>query len=144
MSYYTWEYSFSQFDCDAVQRAQADQFIMEASSMLRGAKAILADRVASLELRENLNSAENLLKKAEQQYSRMNYVSALQYARSAAEKSGEAVVDAKNQVSAMPIFIILGVVIGIILGHFGIPYLKKRRRESVSETASGVSPTGVG
>ena len=134
MSYYTWEYNFSQFDRDAVQRAQADQFIMEASSRLRETKAILADRLTSLELQDKLNSAEDLLKNAEQQYSRMNYISAMQYARSAAEKSREAVIDARNQVLALPVFTIIGIVIGIIIGHVGIPYFRKRKQEPVLET----------
>ncbi len=129
MSYYTWEYNFSQFDLDAVQRSQADQFIMEASSELNQAKATLADRVTSLELRDKLDSIQDLLGKAEEQYSIMKYTSALQYARTATEKSREAVGDARNQMLAPPIFTILGIVIGIVVSYFGIPYIKKRKTE---------------
>jgi hypothetical protein len=132
MSYYTWEYSFSQFDCDAVQRGQADQFIMEASSKLAEAKATLADRLTSFELKDKLNSAEGLLKKAEEQYLIMDYVSALQYAKTAAEKSREAVTNARNQLLAQPVFIILGILTGIIIGYRGVPYLRKRRTKSTS------------
>ena len=126
MSYYTWEYNFSRFDCDAVQRAQADQFIMEASSKLSETKAILADRLTSLELRDKINSAENLLKNAQQQYTTMNYISALQYAKTAAENSTEALTNAINQVPAFPILTMLGIAVGIVIGQVGIPVVKKR------------------
>jgi hypothetical protein len=130
MSYYTWEYNFSQFDCDAVQRAQADQFIMEASSKVSETKAILADRLTSLELQDKLNSADDLLKNAQQQYATMNYIAAMQYAKSAALKSRETVANARSQVLALPVFTIIGIVIGIIIGYVGIPYFRKRKQAS--------------
>jgi hypothetical protein len=134
MSYYAYEYSFSRFDCDAVQRSQADQLIIEASSALEQAKATAADRSISFELSDKLKSAEDLLRKAEQQYSMMNYASALQYAKTAAVTSREALTDAGNQVYAIPVFTIAGIAIGLIIGYFGIPYFKKKRIETVPET----------
>jgi hypothetical protein len=105
---------------------------MEASSKLAEAKATLADRLTLFELKDKLNSAEGLLKKAEEQYSIMDYVSALQYAKTAAEKSREAVTNARNQLLAQPVFIILGILTGIIIGYRGVPYLRKRRTKSTS------------
>ena len=133
MSYYTWEYKFSQFDKDAIQRNQADQFIMEASSNLGKARATLADRLPSFELQDKLNSAEDLLKKAEQQYAVMKYVSALQYARTAAENARDASAEARTQVLAPPVFTVVGIFVGIIIGVFVVPYLKKKRRNIQSE-----------
>jgi len=139
MSYYTWEYNFSRFDLDAVQRAQADQFIMEASSMLEQAKNTMTDRLPSFELRNRIDSAEDLLTKAQQQYTMMNYVSALQYAKSAVETSREALTEARNQWLALPIYTLLGVVIGIAIGQVGIPYIRKRRLEGASRTVQNRS-----
>jgi hypothetical protein len=64
----------------------------------------------------------------------MNYASALQYAKTAAVTSREALTDAGNQVYAIPIFTIAGIAIGLIIGYFGIPYFKKKRIETVPET----------
>ncbi len=133
MSYYAYEYSFSRFDCDAVQRSQADQLIMEASSTLKQAKATSADRSISFELSDKLKSADDLLRKAEQQYSMMNYASALQYAKTAAVTSREALTDAPNQVYAIPVFTIAGIAIGLIIGYFGIPYFRRKRIETAPE-----------
>jgi len=51
--------------------------------------------------------------------------------------SREALSDAKNQVPLAPIYTILGIVVGIIVGYVGIPYFKKRRSQTESaETAT--------
>ena len=137
MSYYTWEYNFSQFDMDAVQRAQADQFMMEASSNMMTVKATLNDKSTSFGLGDKITSVADLLKNAEQSYSAMKYATAMEYAKSAALISREALSDAKNQVPLAPIYTILGIVVGIIVGYVGIPYFKKRRSQTESaETAT--------
>jgi hypothetical protein len=68
----------------------------------------------------------------------MNYASALQYAKTAAVTSREALTDAPNQVYAIPVFTIAGIAIGLVIGYFGIPYVRRKRMESTPETIKQV------
>jgi len=85
MGYFTYDYKFGQHDKDALRRIHADKVLMKTSSAIRETKIILQSKVKSPETERLLNEAENLLKEADDEYSRMNYIEALTRALEASE-----------------------------------------------------------
>jgi len=85
MGYFTHDYVFGQHDKDALRRIHADKVMMNSSSILQEARTILQSKVESPETEALLNEAENRLKEADDEYSRMNYTGALTKALEALE-----------------------------------------------------------
>ena len=77
MGYFTYDYVFGQHDKDALQRIHTDKVIMNTSSIIQEARTILQSKVESPETQALLNEAENHLKQADDEYTRMNYTGAL-------------------------------------------------------------------
>ena len=85
MGYFTNDYVFGQHDKDALQRIHADKVMMNTFSTVQDSRSILQSKVGSPETEVLLNEAENHLKKAADEYSRMNYTGALTTALEALE-----------------------------------------------------------
>ncbi len=94
MSYYSWEYGFSQFDKDAVSRAHADQLIMQGASYLAQAKALAITNFAWFDAAQKMELAQRLLETADTFYYQMNYTEAVRLA-------SRAVIAAKEASSAL-------------------------------------------
>jgi len=77
MSYFTYEYKFGQFDKDAIQRTHADKNYAQALLTMQETKQLLQRKVKSAEVETLLKTTEDLLKEADSEYARMNYVEAL-------------------------------------------------------------------
>ena len=130
MSYFTFEYGFSQFDKDALQRAHADRIIIETSSVIREARATLSTKISSPGTENLLSSSETLLREAEADYSMMNYTAALEKALEARELSISGLDQAKRQLAAVPVFSAVAFVAGLVIGGSIIWFVRKRRMAS--------------
>jgi len=87
MGYFTHDYTFSQFDKDALQRIHADKVVMETSSTISDARTTLRSKIQSPETESLVARAEDLLREASTEYSRMNYAGATKKALEARELS---------------------------------------------------------
>ena len=87
MGYFTYDYTFGQFDKDALQRIHADKVMMETSSTILDARATLETRIQSPETESLVAKAEGILKQASTEYSNMNYAGAMRKALEARELS---------------------------------------------------------
>ena len=90
MSYFTYEYKFGQFDKDAIQRAHADKNYALAHLTMQETKELLQSKVKSAEVETLLETTEGLLKEADIEYARMNYVQALKKTLEARETADTA------------------------------------------------------
>jgi len=80
MSYFAYEYGFSQFDKDALLRAHVDKYVIETEKVLNKIKLLTIGRTMTEEVREATGKAEQLLKLAQENYEGMNYLQALNLA----------------------------------------------------------------
>ena len=118
MSYWSWEYSFSQFDKDAINRAHADQLINSALSRLAVAQSLLNDRIDLGFVGNQIASARALVDKALAKYNAMQYVLAVEIAYRADQSSASAlsaVPLAPNITVAILTSLLLGIIVGSIL-----------------------------
>jgi hypothetical protein len=95
MSYFTADVRFGEHDKDALQRGHADKLLIEVQQQVEEAKTTLASRVESPETQELVTKAEQLLKAAEDEYARMNYVESAKKAKDALAQSKTAVEKAE-------------------------------------------------
>lgn len=119
MSYWSWEYRFSQFDKDAINRAHADQLILTAQSQLADAENALNGRFDFGLATVRITLANALLAAALSKYNSMQYVDAVRIATQAAEAATGALANAlaapNGVVAASLVSLILGIVIGSTL-----------------------------
>ena len=118
MSYWSWEYKFSQFDKDAINRAHADQLINSATTTLAEAQDVLNGRMALGSVGDQLASAKTLVDKALGKYDSMQYALAVEIAARAAQTASNALtlaLAAPSWVVMVLAALILGIVIGSVL-----------------------------
>jgi hypothetical protein len=127
MGYYTYDYTFGQFDKDALQRIHADKIMMETSPLIQDARIVLQSKIDSPETESIVDRAESLLMEANAEYSKMNYASAVKKAQEAKESLRTALAKAEElpeaetkfeveAVPTLPTYIMVGVVIGLGVG----------------------------
>lgn len=118
MSYWSWEYSFSQFDKDAINRAHADQLISSALSKLTEAQSVLNGRIDLGLVNNQIASARALVDKAAAKYSLMQYVLAVEIAAQADQLAANglsAALAAPSATVAVLTSLLLGISVGSIL-----------------------------
>jgi hypothetical protein len=115
MSYWSWEYQFSQFDKDAINRAHADQLINSGLMSLAQAQDVLSGRIAFGPVGDQIASARTLLDQALQKYDSMQYALAVEIAARAAQEASNALAlasTAPSLLAAVLIALIAGIVVG--------------------------------
>lgn len=115
MSYWAWEYKFSQFDKDAVNRAHADQLINSAIGTLGQVQSVLNGRIALGSAGDQLASARTLVDKALEKYDVMQYDLAVEIAARAAQTASNALALAL----AAPTWLVMvlgSLILGIVTG----------------------------
>lgn len=118
MSYWSWEYSFSQFDKDAINRAHADQLINSALSKVALAQSLMNNRIDLGFVGNQIASARALVDKALAKYNVMQYALAVEMAYRADQSSASAlsaVPFAANTTLAILTSLLFGIMIGSIL-----------------------------
>jgi len=116
MSYWSYEYNFSQFDKDAINRAHADELINSAIGNLTIARNLLTGRLDFNLAGLKADYANSVLEIALQQYGRMNYVEAVQSAEAAAQLSAEAANSLASSPSAVTATGLVSLIIGLVIG----------------------------
>jgi len=116
MSYWAWEYKFSQFDKDSINRAHADQLINSALADLNGAQTILNGRFDVGIAGSKITSAKQLLDGALEKYNVMNYTQAVELAVSAEQTAADALTTAVSLPGAMATVALLSLIVGIAVG----------------------------
>ncbi|MEM1575309.1 MAG: hypothetical protein QXO29_06115 [Nitrososphaerota archaeon] len=76
MSYFSYEYGFSLFDKDAINRAHVDNLIIKTKEKIIKIENIMKNKVESKEIEEEINYIKNLINEVENEYKRMNYIKA--------------------------------------------------------------------
>ena len=76
MSYFSYVYSFSSFDKDAINRIHVDKLIIEINKKIIEIEKIMNSKIESKEIEEGINEIKNLLNKANDEYGKMNYINA--------------------------------------------------------------------
>jgi len=154
MSYFSRDALFGQHDKDALQRGHADKLFIEAGELVREARATLGTRVKSSETVELVTKAEQQLKVAESDYSKMNYaesvkklVEALTQTKAAVEKAKllttleQRVTELSGKVETLthelestrqllPVTLVAGLVIGIGVGLV-VAKIAARKKEAL-------------
>jgi len=118
MIYWAWEYKFSQFDKDAINRAHADQLINSATTTLAEAQDVLNSRMALGSVGNQMASAKTLVDKALGKYGSMQYTLAVEIAVRAAQTASNALTLAlatPSWVVMVLAALILGIVVGSVL-----------------------------
>jgi len=160
MSYFTNDYVFGQSDKDALQRIHADKIIMETASLTQDTRIMLQSKVASSDTEGLLSKVQDLLKQADNEYSKMNYVAAVKKALEARESAKSGFSKAKDLPSAtapleeriqslqaqldnmrtmLPIYVILALVSGVAAG-FAVPHFvlaRRTHREGPAQVETG-------
>jgi hypothetical protein len=116
MSYWGWDYKFSQFDKDTINRAHADQLILSTQSTLAMAQNDLDSKFNFGAGRNDITAAKALLDQAIDRYNSMKYVEAVEiadYASQTASNALTAALSSTNDVVAMAfVFLIIGIAVG--------------------------------
>ena len=133
MSYWSWEYQFSQFDKDAINRAHADQLINSALMSLIQAQNVLGGRIAFGAVGDQIGSARSLLDRALEKYDSMQYALAVEIAARAAQAASNAftlALTAPHLMAAVLVALIIGIVVGssLMFMAFRKYDIKARRR----------------
>jgi len=116
MSYWSWEYKFSQFDKDAINRAHADQLINSALVDLSDAQTALSTRFDMGVAENQITSAKDLLDRALEKYDLMQYVQAVEIAVVAEQTSTSALATVMSLPNAVATVALLMLVAGIVIG----------------------------
>lgn len=116
MSYWGWDYRFSQFDKDAINRAHADQLILSTESTLANAQNELDNKHNFFAGRDDIAAAKALLDQALASYNSMKYVESVEIVASASQIASNALAAATSStndfVAIAFIFLIIGIVVG--------------------------------
>jgi hypothetical protein len=116
MSYWGWDYKFSQFDKDAINRAHADQLILSTSSTLTLAQNELDSKSNYGPSRNEVATANALLDQALASYNSMKYVDAVEIASLASQTANNALADAATSTNDAIAIAFLFLIIGIVVG----------------------------
>lgn len=115
MSYWSWEYQFSQFDKDSINRAHANQLINTALSALAEAKGAMNGKFDLGSSDASIASARTLLDRALEKYDSMHYVLAVELAAQAAQAATIALGSAQSAPGWI-VTVLAAFVLGIALG----------------------------
>lgn len=118
MSYFCYDYNFSQFDKDALRRMHTDQVAIQTVVKLTELRSIAATKVTGLFSVREFTRAEELLAQMENQYSSMNYTAALANALEARK----ILDDASPRISHLPSVVVVLAqwifILGVAVGYF--------------------------
>jgi hypothetical protein len=137
MAYYPYEYAFSQFDKDAIQRGHADYYIISALSMMENATVLKTTRQMTAALLKLYNQATGNLTTANTDYANMDYYPAMTNGSTALSLFAHFILGASGQplltTSAAPpdimVPVIASVVVGIVVGvAIGLFMSRKRKK----------------
>jgi len=98
MSYFCYEYNFSQFDKDALRRIHTDEVAIQIMEKLTELRSIAATKAISVFSVPEFSRAEELLAQMENQYSSMNYTASL----GSALEARKILYDASPRISSLP------------------------------------------
>jgi hypothetical protein len=126
MSYYAWEYQFSQFEKDALGRSYADQLMIEAATYLAQARSLAATNVAWLDTARNWELAQGLLRTAENNYEEMDYGASIRNAAEAVEAAKSAVTGLNNSPPTIAVTFLLSSIVAFLAGSFLILMAMRR------------------
>jgi hypothetical protein len=129
MSYWAWEYKFSQFDKDAINRAHADQLINSALATVGQAQNVLNGRIALGSAGDQLASATTLIDKALEKYGSMQYDLAVEIAARATQTASNALALAL----AAPTWLVMvlgSLILGIVTGSLLIFMALRKYQEN--------------
>jgi len=120
MGYFTDDYKFGVIDKDALQRAHVDQLYMETENLLN---QMPANSNAAGQVQSKLAEAESL-------YAQMNYSAAIQPVLAAYDLALQMEQSTASAAAQTPIiYLVTGIVVGVILG-LAIAMVLKRRKKS--------------
>jgi hypothetical protein len=132
MSYWSWEYTFSQFDKDSINRGHADQLINSALSKLTQAQDVLETRFDLGLVGNQLASSRSLLDRALEKYGSMQYVLAVETAWRADQSATSALAAVLSEPGftvSILISLLLGIVIGSLLIFVALTQYAKKATE---------------
>jgi hypothetical protein len=119
MSYWSYEYEFSQFDKDAINRAHADQLILSATAAISQIQNAFKDKMNFGDAASQTVLAQTLIERSTKDYATMHYADAVQAAALAVQAAGSALAIASSQpdaiLSTALIFLLIGIVVGSTL-----------------------------
>jgi hypothetical protein len=116
MSYWSWEYNFSQFDKDAINRAHADELINSALANITAAQELSKTSFDLGLSAVRTESASNLLNSALEKYNSMNYVQAVEIAVVAAQTAASAKETALSAPNGTVVVGLVALTLGIVIG----------------------------
>ena len=128
MSYFCYDYNFSQFDKDALRRMHTDQLTMQALVKSSELKVASSTKVTSLYNPPELIRAEELLARVDEQYSSMNYTAAVV----SALEARKLLYDAFPRIVRLPNAALLLAqwlfILGVVAGYCIATWLEKPER----------------
>ena len=144
MSYFTEDYQFGQSDKDFIRRAHVDEILLNATETLEKAKLELSNKIESPDVNQAIVQAEELLKRVETEYGRMDFTNAVKAATEAKARANMAFDNAvklplatqplqeeiqtlKNEINQLRMYIIITLVVGVAAGS-AVAYLVLARR----------------
>jgi len=129
MSYWSWEYTFSQFDKDSINRAHADQLVNSALVKLAQAQDLLGNRLDIGLVGDRISSARAMLDNALAKYGLMQYVLAVEIAWRADQSAANvlaAVLSAPTWTVAVLISLVIGIAVGSLLIFMALTEYSKK------------------
>jgi hypothetical protein len=130
MGYYSYDYVFGQSDKDALRRAHVDQVYIEVQFMLQ--------RLGPAS--SAVGSIRNQLSEADSEYSRMDYVAALNTVLQAEQTAKTSGLTALGSLIQPLIFIAVGLIVGFIVAW---SMLRRRAPLGQHPSSSPVTPTRI-
>ncbi len=137
MSYFCYDYNFSQFDKDALRRVHADGIVMQTSAKIAEVKAVAATKLTNPAALSKLTRAEELLALADKQYLSMDYVTALEWALQARILVHEAAIDIDLFPNAVPFWAMCFLIVGVAVGYAIRRSLEPKLRVRIESTKKG-------
>lgn len=134
MSYFCYDYNFSQFDKDALRRAHVDSVIMQTVAKIAEVEAAAATKLTNPTASSKLARAEELLANADKQYVSMDYVTALERALQARKLVHEAAIDIDLFPNAVPFWAMCFLIVGVAVGYAIRRSLEPKLRVRIEST----------
>ena len=116
MSYWSWEYKFSQFDKDSIRRSHSDQLILETATRIADTRNALNSRFDFGTALSQLASAESYLNRALGEYDSMHYAEAAGLAVLALQSATAAFTSASTGPSSLVTVALISLILGIVIG----------------------------
>ena len=116
MSYWSWEYKFSQFDKDSINRAHADELVAKTLATIRDTQNTLTSKLDIGFAHNQLAFASSQLDKALGKYESMDYVGAVQAAVEAYHAAEAAFAGALSAPNGVVAAAIIALVLGMVMG----------------------------